>query len=81
MKDNVRFDLSYNRRDADTSDDIMSLNINFDNPKSSEDVATRLQTFLDAAGYNNIYVEVQTAYANTPEAQGYYPTTNDDIPF
>ena len=81
MKDNVRFVLSYDRRDADTSDDILSLNVNFENPKSSEDVANKLQTFLNAIGYDNIYVEVQTAYANTPEAQGYYPTQDDEIPF
>ena len=77
MKDNVRFVLSYDRRDADTSDDILSLNINFENPKSSEDVANKLQTFLNAIGYDNIFIEVQTAFENNSEKHEYYA----DIPF
>jgi len=83
MKDNTRFDFSYNQRDADTSDDIFSININFENPKSSEEIAKNMQKFLDAIGYGNIAVVVETAYEQTPEAQGYYPTreTDDDIPF
>lgn len=76
MKDNVRFDLSYNRRDADTSEDIISFNLSFENPKSSEDVAAKLQTFLNAVGYDNIFVEVQTA-----REEERYLDPDDDIPF
>lgn len=83
MTNNIRFDFSYNHRDTDTSDDIFSININFENPKSSEEIAKNVQKFLDAIGYSNITVVAKTPYGLTPEAQGYYPVreTDDSIPF
>ena len=69
----IRFDFSYNNRD-DNGDDIFSININFENPKSSHEIAQNMQKFLDAIGHSNIYVEVQTAQERDNNL-------DDDIPF
>jgi hypothetical protein len=57
----VRFSFSYSNRDNDTGDDIENVDINFENPKSSAEVASKVQKFLVAAGYGNIEAVVNIA--------------------
>jgi hypothetical protein len=56
-----RFSFSYSNRDDDSGDDIENIDINFENPKSSADIARKVQKFLNAAGYSNMEVVVNTA--------------------
>ena len=69
----TRFSFNYYNRDED-GNDLLNLDISFENPESSEDVASKLQTYLNAIGYGNIYVEVQTA----KDQKRYH---DDNIPF
>lgn len=55
-----RFDFSFSDR-KENGDDHLNLSISFENPQSSSEVANKLQTFLNAAGYGNIEVIVSTA--------------------
>lgn len=55
-----RFDFSFSDR-KENGDDYLNVNISFENAESSSEVAHKLQTFLNAAGYGNIEVVVSTA--------------------
>lgn len=57
----TRFSMSFNSRDNDSGDDIENIDMSFENPKSSAEVAKMIQKFLVAAGYANIEVVVMTA--------------------
>jgi hypothetical protein len=70
----TRFNLSYRDSDDETGNDNETVDISFENPKSSEKVAEALQKFLNASGYDNIEVVV-----NTAKHLNYY--VDDEIPF
>ena len=57
----TRFSMSFNNRDNDTGDDIENIDMSFENPKSSAEVARMIQKFLVAAGYANIEAVVNIA--------------------
>jgi hypothetical protein len=59
IKINESFSLTYNSREADTSDTVMDCTINFDNPKDDNAIVTRLNTWLTAIGRPNIIVQVK----------------------
>ena len=45
IKINESFSLTYNSREADTSDTVMDCTINFDNPKDDSTIIHRLNTW------------------------------------
>ena len=71
----IRFSFSFSNRDNDTGDDIENVDINFENPKSSAEVARMVQKFLVAAGYANIEAVVNIARDDyySSSIQGYEP--------
>ena len=52
---NEYFNVSYNRRDKNTNEDIKSISMNWEN-RSPEEVMDNLNTWLTAAGYSDLVV-------------------------
>jgi hypothetical protein len=52
---NEYFNVSYNCRDKNTSEDIRSISMNWEN-RSPEEVMDNLNTWLTAAGYSDLVV-------------------------
>jgi len=55
-KINENFSLSYNSREDSTSDTVMDVTINFDNPKDDSVIVHRLNTWLTAIGRKDLVV-------------------------
>ena len=55
-KINENFSLSYNSRDDQTSETVMDLTMNFENPKDDSVIIHRLNTWLQAIGRKDIVV-------------------------
>ncbi len=56
MSNQESFNFNYDKRNSDTRDVIMSLNMTFDNP-SEDELKERLNTWLKAIGVNLIVVD------------------------
>lgn len=56
IKINENFSLSYNSRDDQTSETVMDLTMNFENPKDDSVIIHRLNTWLQAIGRKDIVV-------------------------
>lgn len=63
IKINENFTLSYNSREDSTSDTVMDVTINFDNPKDDSIIVHRLNTWLTAIGRKDLVV----SYAEHPK--------------
>lgn len=55
-KINENFTLSYSSREDSTSDTVMDVTINFDNPKDDSIIVHRLNTWLTAIGRKDLVV-------------------------
>jgi len=56
VKINENFSLSYNSREDQSGDTVADIDIRFDNPKDSDVIITRLNTWLQAIGRQDIEV-------------------------
>lgn len=53
---NTSFDVSYIERDKNTNDDIIRLNMSWENSQNEDEVIKNLNTWLTAIGMGNLVV-------------------------
>lgn len=58
-KTNHYFSCTYSARDSDTGDTEMDFSLNFENPKSSKEIADKIANWLTAIGQTAVITELQ----------------------
>ena len=58
-KTNHYFAFTYSARDSDTGDTEMDFSLNFENPKSSKEIADKITSWLTAIGQSAVLAELQ----------------------